>query len=45
MIDAILTNKILPAISEEFLRRMMEGQRIDRVHVTVSDGSFTYAFE
>ncbi|HEY6866091.1 MAG TPA: type VI secretion system ATPase TssH, partial [Candidatus Eisenbacteria bacterium] len=31
MIDAILTNTVLPAISEEFLKRMMEGKAVARV--------------
>jgi type VI secretion system protein VasG len=45
MIDAILTNTVLPKISEEFLRRMMEGKPIERVHVSVQDGEFGYGFE
>ncbi|EIC30779.1 type VI secretion system ATPase TssH [Methylomicrobium album] len=45
MIDAILTNTVLPRISEEFLTRMMEGKPIDRVHVSVADGDFGYGFE
>jgi type VI secretion system protein VasG len=45
MIDAILTNTVLPKISDEFLRRMMEGKPIERVHVNVTDGEFGYAFE
>jgi type VI secretion system protein VasG len=45
MIDAILTNTVLPKISEEFLKRMMEGQPIARVHVSVADGDFRYGFE
>jgi type VI secretion system protein VasG len=45
MIDAILTNTVLPKISEEFLRRMMEAQPITRVHVSVAGGEFGYAFE
>jgi len=45
MIDAILTNTVLPRISEEFLKRMMEGQPIDRVHVSVASGEFAYVFE
>ena len=44
MIDAILTNTMLPAISQEFLKRMMEGEPIERVHVRVADGDFSYAF-
>ncbi len=44
MIDAILTNTVLPKISEEFLTRMMEGCAIERVHVQVVDGEFFYEF-
>jgi type VI secretion system protein VasG len=45
MIDAILTNTMLPRISEEFLMRMMAGKPIERVHVSVVDGEFGYGFE
>jgi len=45
MIDAILTNTMLPSISTEFLTRMMEGQAIKKVHVSVTDGEFSYEFE
>lgn len=45
MIDAILTNTVLPAISREFLVRMMEGQPLERVHVTVADENFRFAFD
>ncbi|MHB8727315.1 MAG: type VI secretion system ATPase TssH [Casimicrobiaceae bacterium] len=45
MIDAILTNTMLPAISQELLKRMMEGSPIKRVQVRVSDGDFHYAFD
>ncbi len=45
MIDAILTNTILPKISEEFLKRMIAGQPIERVHVTTDSGDFGYAFD
>ena len=44
MIDAILTNTMLPAISTEFLTRMMEGEPIEKVHVSVVDGEFVYGF-
>jgi type VI secretion system protein VasG len=44
MIDAILTNTMLPDISREFLTRMMDGKTIDRVQVEVADGSFQYKF-
>ena len=45
MIDAILTNTVLPNISSEFLTRMMEGKPIERVHVKIAEGEFDYAFE
>jgi type VI secretion system protein VasG len=45
MIDAILTNTMLPDISREFLNRMMAGHPITGVRVGVSDASFTYAFD
>jgi type VI secretion system protein VasG len=44
MIDAILTNTMLPDISREFLNRMLEGKQIERVEVGAADGSFTYQF-
>ncbi|WP_293002744.1 type VI secretion system ATPase TssH [Nevskia sp.] len=44
MIDAILTNTMLPDISREFLTRMMEGRPIERVQVGVADGQFAYLF-
>jgi type VI secretion system protein VasG len=45
MIDAILTNTMLPDISKEFLTRMMEGRAVERVHVAVSAGDFSYLIE
>ena len=45
MIDAILTNTILPQISQEFLTRMVEGKALARVHVNVTDGEFGYSFD
>ncbi|MBP1852486.1 type VI secretion system ATPase TssH [Rhizobium halophytocola] len=44
MIDAIVTNTMLPEISAEFLRRMMEGGEVVRVAIDVDQGQFTYAF-
>jgi type VI secretion system protein VasG len=45
MIDAILTNTVLPRISEEFLQRLVDGKSISKVHMTVNGGEFEYAFE
>jgi type VI secretion system protein VasG len=45
MIDSILTNTVLPTISEEFLTRMVEGKDVDRIHVTVDNDQFRYEFD
>jgi type VI secretion system protein VasG len=45
MIDAILTNTMLPAISQEFLSRMLEGQTMAKVHVGVENSEFKYTFD
>ena len=45
MIDAIVTNTMLPDISAEFLRRMIEGDEIRKVAIDVKDKEFTYSFE
>ncbi len=44
MIDAIVTNTILPEIAGEFLRRLMEGEEINAVHVDVKDGGFDFSY-
>jgi type VI secretion system protein VasG len=44
MIDAILTNTMLPDISREFLTRMMEGKPINGVKVGTHEGAFSYNF-
>lgn len=45
MIDAIVTNSMLPDISNEFLRRLMEGAEVKQVAIDVTDGEFTYSFD
>jgi type VI secretion system protein VasG len=45
MIDAILTNTVLPTISEEFLTRMVEGKDVDRIHVDADKDQFSYTFD
>jgi type VI secretion system protein VasG len=45
MIDAILTNTVLPAISREFLARTMAGTALTGVELAVTDGDFDYRFE
>jgi type VI secretion system protein VasG len=45
MVDALITNTMLPEIGREFLTRLAAGSEIKRVHVTVKDGSFAFAFD
>ena len=45
MIDAIITNTMLPAISTEFLTRQLEGEQIERIAIDLADGDFSYAFD
>jgi type VI secretion system protein VasG len=45
MIDKILTNSILPRLSNEFLSRLAEGRAVARVKITVQDGDFAYMFD
>jgi type VI secretion system protein VasG len=44
MIDALLTNTMLPAISREFLGRMMAGKPVGRVQISVENDDFAYSF-
>ncbi|MEM5342188.1 type VI secretion system ATPase TssH [Paraburkholderia azotifigens] len=45
MIDAILTNTLLPHISNEFLTRMMNGTTVSKVEIGARDGEFVYTFD
>ncbi|MBZ8141136.1 type VI secretion system ATPase TssH [Rubrivivax gelatinosus] len=45
MIDAILTNTMLPDISRAFLERTLQGKPITAVRVGVADGQFDYRFD
>ncbi|SNS92523.1 MULTISPECIES: type VI secretion system ATPase TssH [unclassified Azospirillum] len=45
MIDAILTNTILPEISGALLQRMLEGRSIAQVRLGVVGGDFSYDFD
>jgi type VI secretion system protein VasG len=45
MIDALLTNTVLPQISRQILTGLMEGQSVQRTHLSMADGQFAYAFE
>ena len=45
MIDAILTNTMLPELSIALLERQMAGEDVTRITVEVENSVFTYAFE
>ena len=44
MIDALLTNTVLPRISCEYLTRLSENQPLNRIKLGVADGDFSYEF-
>ena len=44
MVDAILTQTLLPEISRELLTRLMEGGSTEKVEVTVKDATFQYSY-
>lgn len=45
MVDALITNTLLPEIGREFLSRLAAGAELKRVHVTAKDGKFAFAFD
>jgi len=45
MIDAILTQTLLPEISREILSRMMEGQRVRAVRIEAKGNDFVFNYE
>jgi type VI secretion system protein VasG len=45
MIDAVLTNSLLPRMSHEILTRLMDGRETKKIAVTVDGSDFAYAFD
>ena len=45
MIDAVLTNTLLPEVSRELLLRTLDGKAPQRVAVTAKNNAFSYAFD
>jgi type VI secretion system protein VasG len=45
LIDAVISNTLLPEISAEFLRNTREGKAFKTVLIDVKDNEFTYSFE
>jgi len=44
MIDAILTNTVLPRISEEYLTRAVDGRPLRGIAIGIKDGEFAFDF-
>jgi type VI secretion system protein VasG len=44
MIDNVVTNTMLPALSREFLKRTLAKEKLSEARVTVADGGFSYAW-
>jgi type VI secretion system protein VasG len=44
MVDAILTQTLLPEISRELLTRLLEGGSTEKVEVSVKDAAFHYSY-
>jgi type VI secretion system protein VasG len=44
MIDAILTNTVLPRISAEYLQRIVSGEPLKSIKIAAANGEFSYEF-
>ncbi len=44
VVDMILSNTLLPTISQRFLEKMVEGDQPQGIHIAVKDGQFEYQF-
>jgi type VI secretion system protein VasG len=45
MVEALITNNMLPEIGQEMLARMMDGKPAERIHIGTADGNFSYAYD
>ena len=45
VIDALLTNTVLPRISTEYLTRLTEGGTLTRIRLSASTSDFVYEFD
>jgi type VI secretion system protein VasG len=45
VVDAILTNTVLPRISLEYLQRLSNGEALKAVRLAARDGEFEYRFD
>ena len=45
MVDAVITNTILPSVSMEFLKRVMNGGVLKSAKIGVKDNEISYELE
>jgi type VI secretion system protein VasG len=45
LVDATITNNLLPEMGREMLTRLADGREAKRIHLSVKDGNYAYAFE
>jgi len=45
MVDALITNTILPEVGRELLSRLADGRGVKRVHAQAADGKFAFSFD
>lgn len=45
LVDAIVTNQLLPDVGREFLSRLADGRAVKRIHLTAVNGDFAYEFD
>ena len=45
MVEALITNTMLPEIGREILNRLVTGTPAKRVHVSAADGKFKFAYD
>lgn len=45
MVEALITNSIIPRISQEILSRSLDGSRIGRVHLSTHEKKIEYSFD
>jgi type VI secretion system protein VasG len=44
-VNAILTDTVLPTISQQFLIRMMAGKPLSSIRISAKNGEFNFQFE
>jgi type VI secretion system protein VasG len=44
MVDAMITNQMLPEIGRELLIRLAQGSPVTKLNIGVKDGEFDYTF-